>query len=167
MGTQVLITSQGGVQVANLTTPVVEVALGSTTMTVVTAGIQGPPGPPGPPGSTITGFLASGAIGAQRLVVADGAGKVVYADCTELAHANAVVGMTEQAASANEPINILRNTWLTEPTWSWTPYQPVYLGLDGIPTQTLPAEAVFSMVVGFPVSATQLFIALREPVILT
>jgi hypothetical protein len=41
----------------------------------------------------------------------------------------------------------------------------VYLGTNGLLTQTLPeSPAVFSLIIGFPTTATTLFVAIREPI---
>jgi hypothetical protein len=45
--------------------------------------------------------------------------------------------------------------------------EQVYLGLNGLLTQVLPAEARFSQIVGFPLAADTLFLSFREPILLS
>ena len=132
----------------------------------ITAGLQGPAGPPGADGdgAAIT-LLASGALGGHRLVAADGAGGVTYASCDDAQALLALLGMTLHAAAGGEAIALRRVGEVEESSWTWTPGLPVYLGLAGVPTQTLPPTALFGLIVGIPTSPTTLFMAPREPVL--
>ncbi len=136
-------------------------------VTTITQGLQGRPGLPGPPGGTAITVTATAPTGGHRLVLTDASGHLIYADSTVRSHALAVMGMTSGAADTGSPLNIVRSGYLEEPSWAWAPDQPVYLGLAGVPTQTLPPAAVFSLIVGFPVTATKLFVSIREPIILS
>lgn len=75
--------------------------------------------------------------------------------------------MTLHAAGASEPVAIRRTGEVEEGSWAWTPGFPVYLGLNGVPTQTLPPEALFGLIVGIPTTPTTLFLAPREPILFT
>lgn len=111
--------------------------------------------------SKIAGAILSG----HRMVVLDAVGKAVYADNTAMTHVNKVLGMTVGSAVADAAIDILRWGELEEPSWTWTLDQPVFLSTNGLLTQTPPSTG-FSQIIGFPVSATKLYISLREPIIL-
>lgn len=137
------------------------------TPVAITAGLQGPAGPPGADGDSAITLLASGALGGHRLVAADGAGGVTYASCDDPTDLPAVLGMTLHAATDGAAIAIRRVGEVEESSWAWTPGQPVYLGLAGVPTQTLPPQALFGLIVGIPTSHTTLFMAPREPVSFT
>lgn len=141
------------------TTPLA-VALDAPPPVTITAGIQGPPGPPGE--GTLT-LVTDRPLGGHRLVATDGAFGLAYAGCDNAGYLPAVLGMTLHAAIAGEPIALRRVGEVEESSWSWTPGHPVYLGLDGVPTQNLPAEALFGLIVGIPTSPTTLFLAPREP----
>ena len=145
----------------------VDIVLAAPPPVAITAGLQGPAGPPGADGDGAITLLASGALGGHRLVAADGAGGVTYASCDDPTDLPAVLGMTLHAAASGAAIAIRRVGEVEESSWSWTPGQPVYLGLAGVPTQTLPPTALFGLIVGIPTSPTTLFMTPRELVSFT
>lgn len=155
------------VEVVLSATPPLEVTVAAPISVAITAGLQGPAGPPGADGDGVLTLLATGSLGGHRLVAADGAGGVTYASCDAAQDLPAVLGMTLHAAVGGEDIAIRRIGEVEESSWAWTPGQPVYLGLNGVPTQTLPPEAIFGLIVGIPTTPTTLFMAPREPILFT
>lgn len=135
-------------------------------VTTVTTGIRGAPGVAGSDGGATQTAHADVAIGGHRVICVDD-GLTMYADCTQIAHALTVMGMSIAAVSAGDDVPFVRSGAVTEPSWSWTLDQPVYLGVNGTLTQVLPGNAAFSLVVGFPVTATKLFVSIREPIVLS
>lgn len=137
--------------------------------TVILAGQIGPPGPAGPQGesggATVTG-IAAGSIGGGRVVAFSETGKITYASCDSLFDASVVLGITNSAAIANDPIYITRSGEITDSSWNWIPKQPIYLGINGVLTQTLPPTAKFSLVVAIPATTTKIFVTIREPIVL-
>ena len=131
------------------------------------SGQQGPSGPQGPagPAGGEAYYTAATDLGGHRAVrmTSDGLG---YADCTDATHAGTVAGVTPCASSAGTSTTLVRYGEMVEPSWSWTPDAPVFVGLDGVLTQTLPGSAEFSLIIGVATSATSLFVRLREPVLL-
>lgn len=141
----------------------------STSSVVMAAGRQGPAGaqgPIGPAGGSALPVVAGVALGGHRLVVLNASGQAIYADCTQPAHAGKVLGLTLGAIAAGDNGDVLRSGEVVEPSWNWTLDQAVFLGSNGLLTQTQPLTG-FSLIVGFPVSATKLFVSLREPLILS
>lgn len=132
---------------------------------IVTRGIPGPPGPIGPSGGSALSVTAGQDIGGHRLVLLNAQGDAIYADARQLSHAEVVVGLTVFAAVQGQSIDIVRAGIVEEPSWSWVADQPVYLGLDGVPTQTLPPGALFGLVVGFPITPTKLFMSIKPPIV--
>ncbi len=135
---------------------------------VVTDAEQGPPGPRGPigpSGGSALSVTAGQDIGGHRLVLLNAQGDAIYADARQLSHAEVVVGLTVFAAVQGQSIDIVRAGIVEEPSWSWVADQPVYLGLDGVPTQTLPPGALFGLVVGFPIAPTKLFMSIKPPIV--
>ena len=128
-------------------------------------GPQGIQGIPGPTGGVSLIYPAGVALGGHRMVILDDAGLAVYADNTIAAHANKVLGMTTGAASLGASATIQTGGELTEPSWTWTLDVPIYLSANGLLTQTPPTTG-FSLIVGFPITATKIFINLREPIFL-
>lgn len=99
----------------------------------------------------------------------DEQGNATYASNDDPTHATRIVGMTTHAAIAGAPVAILTYGEITEPGWNWNVDQPVYLGIDGLITQIPPEapDAKFLVVVGFPISATALYINLGASITLT
>jgi len=139
---------------------------------VITVGTQGPPGVngmPGAPGGAGFEAIAETSLGGHRAVVFGASGKLVYANCSDIAHLHRVAGITINAGDAGNPVSVVRGAEVMEPSWNWNIDLPVYLADNGLLTQTPPTapDAAFSVVVGFPTSATSLFVTIREPIILT
>lgn len=119
----------------------------------------------GAPGSDHLTKTAGVALGGHRMVTLDAVGEAIYADSSILAHAHKVLGMTTGAAILGAPIDILRMGEFSEPSWSWILDEPLFLGTDGLLTQTPPVSG-FSLIVAFPISATMVYVDLREPIYL-
>jgi hypothetical protein len=136
----------------------------------IAAGAQGPAGrqgPIGPSGGSALTAPAGEALGGHRIVYLDSAGQAFYASNQVVAHGLVALGLTLGAVSIGGDASILRSGDVTEPSWSWTLEQPVYLGDNGLLTQTPPASpAVFQRIVGFPVTSIRLIISFREPIYL-
>ena len=135
-------------------------------ISLTSIGRRGPPGPKGDPGDGLFTLVTPLALGGHRLVATDGADGLRYADCTQPDDALALVGMSLHAADAGASLTLRRLGVIEESSWAWTPGLPVYLGHAGVPTQSLPGDAVISLVVGIPTTPTRLFLAPREPVFL-
>lgn len=129
-------------------------------------GPQGVQGIQGPAGATEITLLAGEILGGHRLVVPDAAGAAIYADSTNLAHANKVLGMTVGAAILGANVTIQNSGEHTEPSWAWTLDVPIWLGSNGLMTQVQPTTG-FNLIVAFPVTPTKIVIALREPFVLS
>ena len=52
---------------------------------------------------------------------------------------------------------------MTEPSWSWQPHKPIWLGANGTITQT-PADDVNLLEVGIALSATSILIRIQSPI---
>jgi hypothetical protein len=130
---------------------------------LVDSGMQGPPGPPGQTGVSYLQFVASGALGGHRVVRLSG-GDLVYASNTETAFANAPLGLTIGATAPGATASVQTSGLMTEPSWAWTPEQPVFVGPNGVPVQPSPATG-YSLIVGIATSPTQILIGARMPII--
>lgn len=118
----------------------------------------------GLPGDTSVQVLAGGPIGGHRVVVLEEA-SAQYATNQNPQHGMKVLGVTTNAAAAGGTLSVVRSGKVSEPSWSFDTSKPVFLGVDGLLTQVAPTHpaAAFSLIVGFPLSATELFVGLREP----
>lgn len=135
---------------------------------VVTRGVQGVrglQGLPGQAGASYLTYLADGALGGQRVVRATTAGKVGYVDPSDPAQAHAAIGLTMGAAADGEDINVQFSGEMSEPGWTWTANQPVFVGANGVPTQTPPATG-FQAVIGVATSVTAMAIQIKSPIVL-
>ena len=134
---------------------------------------QGPSGPrglPGVSGNSSYNYPCLENMSGHRAVILDSSGtKVIYASSDTLSHGNAVIGISTNAAIANDNVMVIRDGAMMEPSWTWIPDQAVYLGLDGVLTQTPPSypSDLFLLVIGFSVNPTTLFIKIGEPIILS
>lgn len=145
-------------------TTVLEAPGGQSGM-VALVGAPGPRGIPGPDGGTALQYPAGESLGGHRMVVLDDAAEAIYADNGTPAHAVKVLGITTGAAAAGDAATIQTGGELTEPSWAWTLNQPVYLGTNGTLTQT-PPVAGFSLIVGFPITPTTIYMAIGQPITL-
>lgn len=127
-------------------------------------GPQGDPGPPGPPGAAGSNAIfatgnAATVLSGHRVVTPAADGTLGYASNDNLAHLAAPLWVTIGAVASGAPVDALMFGPMTEPSWSWTP-GPVYLGVNGVLTQTAPAApaALFLAQVGVATSPTSLVV---------
>lgn len=137
---------------------------GGQSMLLVETGQQGPPGRPGEVGAAYVEFVAGVALGGHRAARLLN-GEAVYADHTSVADANVVLGITRGAAATGAVAQIQFAGLMNEPSWNWTPDQPVFVGLAGVLTQTPPASG-FSLIVGVATASNQIFIGAKAPIVL-
>jgi hypothetical protein len=131
---------------------------------------QGPSGPQGPPGEsggdtervTVT-KVASHPISGHRLICADNTGRAVYASHSDTLTTHRVLGLSTHAAAFNTNVQILSAGEITDDTWDWDTDLPVFLGLNGLLTQTMPTYGAI-LPVAFPVTSQTLRVKIGEPV---
>lgn len=126
-------------------------------------GPQGATGATGASGVSSITKLAAVALSGHRVVYADSTGKVNYADSSTLTHANIVLGITNNAGIANDPITVFVSGEIVEPSWTWVPSAPVFLGLLGNLTQSVPTTG-FILIVGIAINATTLSVGIKQPI---
>ena len=87
-------------------------------------------------------FIASG----QRMIAweyIDDDWELVYADASNLAHAQSVIGFTLTAGS---DVQLLVSGIYVDGTMSWDPTLPLWLGAYGTLTQTVPTSGLLMQV---------------------
>ena len=131
---------------------------------VISSVATGPAGVAGLTGDASVTFNAGAAIGGHRLVRLL-SGTLAYMDSSQPTDANMALGVSRHSASLGQPVSVQCSGLITEPSWTWTPDQPVFCGVNGLLTQTAPTSG-FLLVVGVAVSATSLFIAIKIPLTL-
>lgn len=133
------------------------------------AGPMGPQGPQGPAGTgtNVDVFLPTNSpIGGYRVIVSDASGYALHADYTNLNHASCILGVSTTAVTDNSTLTIRSSGFLEEATWNWTLYQPIYLGVDGVLTQTPPASG-FIQIVANVITPTKLLINIKDPIVIS
>ena len=133
--------------------------------------LQGPPGPqgdsgPAGPSPSSAEFIAAIPLDGHRMVTMNGSSQLIYADHTELSHAGRIMGLTMESSAAAASITISSSGLVTNPGWSWDLAKPaIFLATAGQISQTPPSSG-FACVIGYAVSATQLFVRIQQPTIL-
>jgi len=118
-------------------------------------GPHGPPGPQGLSGSAVSSYFSAVGVSGHIAVVLDADGQCRAADASVPAD-HAVAGLTIGAAAAGAPAVVVDRGILEHSGWSFSPGSPVFLGLAGAITQTLPESAAFCKVLGVAVSPTRI-----------
>lgn len=109
--------------------------------------------------------VAGEAVGGHRAVVIDAAGLAWYADRATADNMNRIAGITQGAAALGGLLTITSKGRLPEPSWSWTPFLPIFLGHNGLLTQTPPTDG-FQIVLGTALDATTMFVSPSSPLVI-
>ncbi len=126
-------------------------------------GIPGPPGPPGPPGGGSLTLTAAIDLSGHRVVVATPSG-ATYAEPTNPAHADAVVGLTLGAALTGSPVTVQAAGEVTEPSWNWTAGAVLYVG-DGGVLSASPPSAGWVQPFAVALAPTKIFLLQRHAIL--
>ena len=126
--------------------------------------LRGERGLPGAPGGAAAITVAGEALGGHRAVIFDATGTARYASNTNPAHLGRFAGITQSAAVSGADVLLATSgSMVVEPSWAWVADAPVYLGANGLPTQTAPTSG-FMQILGMALNATTLFLNPREPI---
>ena len=125
------------------------VAQGPVQVAAATLGLQGPPG-------AGLAVLAAEALGGHRVVTADGL------HCTPQ-DADRAIGITTGAAALGQSASVLPSGPMTEPSWTWTPGLPLFIGAAGVLTQTAPPTGKVRRI-AFALTATLINIDFLPPI---
>jgi len=98
---------------------------------------------------------------AYKVVAINADSETILASTLDLTQANKVVGILD---ANNETVTL---GTLTNPSWTWTADQTLYLSSNGdiVTTPTIDG-ATFSLKVGYSLSATKVFVKIGTPVVL-
>jgi hypothetical protein len=112
-------------------------------------------------------FAAQGPIGGHRMVRLVDDHSVAYASCDDASNIESVYGMTLGAAVDGDEVWVaLRGSVITESSWNWTVGAPIFLGLNGNPTQTIPPTATVVLRIGVAVTLDTMMLRLWQPILL-
>ena len=106
---------------------------------------------------------AGEAIGGHRVVKLEN-DKAYYADSSVSSDAYKVAGITTGATEAEEDCLITTYGEVEEVSWSWEEGKPIFLGGNGILTQTCP-ETGFILQIATVINLKKIFINIKIPLI--
>ncbi len=112
-------------------------------------------------GSDTVAITAAENLGGHRIVTVEG----FYASKDTATDRNKVLGMTTGAVSIGSEATVQVSGFIEESSWNWNVDLPVFLSTDGQLTQSAITSG-FSLIVGKPRTATNMFISISEPIIL-
>ncbi|MDX6690603.1 MAG: hypothetical protein QOG15_2060 [Solirubrobacteraceae bacterium] len=136
-------------------------------------GLTGPQGIPGAPGAdgagNVTTRVAAITLSGHRAIRPLEDGSVSYASADNPSHMHGPIWLSTGAALAGTEVSVLTLGELIEPSWSWAPGEPIFLGVDGVLTQTPPDAddgAAFLIEVASAETATTIFFDAKFPIVL-
>lgn len=100
-------------------------------------------------------------LGGHRVVTVEG----YYASKDTSSDKFKILGITTGAVSIGATATVTTYGTVTESSWSWTVGNPIFLSANGQLTQTAPTTG-FRTIIGFPQTATSIFIDISEPITL-
>ena len=132
--------------------------------------LQGPVGPQGDPGAMGAAggssnlFVAGAVMGGHRVVTLDAHSQAIYADNSDVTHADRVVGLTLASTLAGAEVTVQSFGPVTEPSWQWDRAKSrLFLSNAGQMTQLLPVSG-FVCVIGYVISETQIFVTIQPSI---
>jgi hypothetical protein len=146
---------------------IIEVSGPSSIIEVCGPGPRGAAGPQGPAGLPGTGTFsmqaATGGISALRVIVGEG-GIGRYPDINNADDAGRVVGVSYTAAIEGATFVAQSDGLIEDSFWTWQP-GPVWCGIDGQLTQSLPPSPAWVMEIGRSRNTTSLLLDIQAPII--
>lgn len=149
--------------VVNLAPPVV-VQVRQTPLVVRVAYGPGAVGPQGPAGGNTLDLIANGSIGGHRVVIVDASVKASYASNAVPGDAYLSAGVSTNAAADGGAVSVVTSGLVTEPSWSWTPRAHLFLGVNGLLTETCPAAPAYARMIAQAVTATEIYVSPQPPI---
>jgi hypothetical protein len=133
---------------------------------VIAVGVPGPPGAGGTGSGgtlTMTGTAAV-ALSGHRAVYRRPDGLIDYASANNLGCLHEAIWVTTGAATMGGDVSMVMFGEMSEPSWTWVPGVPIFLGINGVLTQTAPLApaADFLVVLGYVPITTKMFVD-RQP----
>lgn len=106
-------------------------------------------------------------LSAMTVVAVNTLGDIVHADCTNISHYGAVLGVCECAYPEDRQACVKSLGVIKDPSWSWVPGHPLFFSPEGRLTQDFQKRAAFSQVIAMALSPTVINVCLHQPVILS
>lgn len=130
------------------------------------AGPQGPPGASGTPGTSLVVTKTAGeTISAGKAVYLDTATVVKLSDHSVVARQKCI-GVAKTAATVGNSIEVITDGIFTDAIFSgFTLNEPVWVGLNGVLTQTPPTSGVL-LEAGYYLGENKIEVEIKRPIIL-
>jgi hypothetical protein len=116
-------------------------------------------GPAGRDGVCKIIVTAAEPLGGHRVATLDGR----YGDNTEPSHTHRLAGITKNAVDVGESVVAVFAGEIEEPSWNWNTNLPLFLGANGLLTQSCPATGLVR-IMAWPITATKIMVSMREPI---
>jgi hypothetical protein len=126
-------------------------------------GPQGIKGDAGDSGGTEERFEAAETISALKFVgVFDGG--LRHIDPTNIDMRNAGIGVSKTSGAVGHMVTVSTDGVLADSSWSWDEKLPIFAGLDGALTQSVPIGVSFVQVVGVPAGPSAMKINVSDSI---
>lgn len=132
---------------------------------LVTRGPQGQNGADGSGVNVDHPLTADQTLSGHRVVRLVSSSRVDVADSSDPADARQVLGITLNAAVADDPVTVRQAGAIDDPSFTFTPGLPIYFTALGVLTHTLPTTG-FIQQVAIAASATQILVQLGPAIVL-
>ena len=110
-------------------------------------------------------FVAEYSLSALRAVIVNNDSRLEYASSNIAEHSFSIVGVLKDAIAVGDSGKALIQGSLSDSSWNWTLGTPIYLGVDGMLTQSAPSTG-FQIILGKPTSPTTVYFEIGEPILL-
>lgn len=103
---------------------------------------------------------------AFRFVTTNAQSEVIYANSTNVGAPATynVLGIILTSVNAESLVDIIDRGEVSNPGWNFTPGMPIFLGADGVPSET-PDSIVYKLL-GYAISATKIAINMQQGILL-
>lgn len=122
----------------------------------------------GPGGAPVEEYTAGVSAPVGTVVALRADGRVTELNVTDPDDATLAPLVLRAASTVDEVVEVTHNGLVTNPGWTWTPGEPVFLGGEGQLTQAVPTlpGSTFLLRVGHAVTATAVFVDPQDSVLL-
>jgi len=108
-------------------------------------------------------FEAGQTISALRVIRISALGKAIYASSAVALDISTAIGVSITSAITGNNVMIVTNGEIEDLTWNWIPSAPIFLGVDGVLTQTPPTSG-FLQIVGNAETSTKMKVNIQQAI---
>ena len=109
-------------------------------------------------------YVAGATVLKHRVVMLSGS-KVIHFDPTNENNTRYHIGITDNEAIVNLPVDVISEGRIVSSSWGLSPDTIYYAGASGSITSILPTGSGIFMEVGLAISAEEMYVKLSEPII--